>query len=151
MKYAYYLMSALCLSLAGCASHGLPDASVSPDNSAVVTAATVPPTKHAGPTIVFNCKELALAEDQVVVVQNAAQYLAKHTKVQVILTGYATDTGSVNMSLAETQTRLQAIVTLMKVQGVQDTQIQLLNFGSAGDYYQSPNCRVEFTYLEPVS
>ena len=67
----------------------------------------------------------------------------------MILTGYATDTGSVNMSLAETQTRLQAIVTLMKVQGVQDTQIQLLNFGSAGDYYQSPNCRVEFTYLEP--
>ncbi len=89
------------------------------------------------------------------VINNHANYLASNKGASVILEGHADERGSPEYNVALGEQRARSVAKLMKLQGVADSQIQLVSYGEEKPAVTGhdenawlQNRRVEITYPE---
>ena len=89
------------------------------------------------------------------VINNHANYLASNKAVSVILEGHGDERGSPEYNVALGEQRARSVAKLMKLQGVADSQIQLVSYGEEKPAVTGhdenawlQNRRVEITYPE---
>ena len=89
------------------------------------------------------------------VINNHANYLASNKAVSVILDGHGDERGSPEYNVALGEQRARSVAKLMKLQGVADSQIQLVSYGEEKPAVTGhdenawlQNRRVEITYPE---
>jgi peptidoglycan-associated lipoprotein len=89
------------------------------------------------------------------VISNHANYLASNKGKTVVLEGHADERGSPEYNIALGEQRAQSVAKLMKLQGVGDSQIQMVSFGEEkaavsghDENAWQQNRRVEITYPE---
>ena len=89
------------------------------------------------------------------VINSHANYLASNKSASVILEGHADERGSPEYNIALGEQRTRAVAKLMKLQGVADSQIQLVSYGEEkpavtghDENAWQLNRRVEITYPE---
>jgi peptidoglycan-associated lipoprotein len=93
--------------------------------------------------------------EYVSVINNHAYYLAANKGKTVVLEGHADERGSPEYNIALGEQRAQSVAQLMKLQGVSDSQIQIISFGEEkaavsghDETAWQQNRRVEITYPE---
>ncbi len=89
------------------------------------------------------------------VINNHANYLASNKGTSVVLEGHADERGSPEYNVALGEQRARSVAKLMKLQGVADSQIQIVSFGEEkpavtghDENAWQQNRRVEITYPE---
>jgi peptidoglycan-associated lipoprotein len=89
------------------------------------------------------------------VINNHADFLVTNKVKSVVLEGHADERGSPEYNIALGEQRAQSVAKLMKLQGVADSQIQIVSFGEEkpavtghDENAWQQNRRVEITYPE---
>lgn len=119
-------------------------------------------TPDAGPTdeadlgkrtIFFDYDQDLVREDQQQLVMAHARYLAKNTRAKVRLEGHADERGTPAYNLALGERRAMAVADMMRLQGVQSQQIEVISYGKErpvidghGETFWAQNRRVEIVY-----
>jgi peptidoglycan-associated lipoprotein len=93
--------------------------------------------------------------EYVLVINQHANYLVANKGKTVVLEGHADERGSPEYNIALGEQRAQSVAQLMKLQGVSDSQIQIISYGeekaAVSGHDESAwqqNRRVEITYPE---
>jgi peptidoglycan-associated lipoprotein len=93
--------------------------------------------------------------EYVLVITQHANYLAANKGKTVVLEGHADERGSPEYNIALGEQRAQSVARLMRLQGVGDSQIQIISFGEEkaavsghDETAWQQNRRVEITYPE---
>lgn len=79
--------------------------------------------------VYFNYDSSEVAPEYVSVVNNHAGFLASNPGKTVVLEGHADERGSSEYNVALGEQRAKAVAKLMKLQGVSDSQLQIVSFG----------------------
>ncbi|QSA95795.1 peptidoglycan-associated lipoprotein Pal [Methylococcus sp. EFPC2] len=79
--------------------------------------------------IYFNYDSSEVAPEYVSVVNNHAAFLASNSGKTVVLEGHADERGSSEYNVALGEQRAKAVAKLLKLQGVSDSQLQIVSFG----------------------
>ncbi|MGZ4981113.1 MAG: peptidoglycan-associated lipoprotein Pal [Methylobacter sp.] len=99
------------------------------------------PNAHMGPefsdpnnplsksTIYFMLDSSQVQDDFVPVIAAHAQYLVNHPGQRVVMEGHGDERGSREYNIALGEQRAKSIVSMMKVQGVSDGQLQVVSYG----------------------
>jgi len=99
------------------------------------------PNAHMGPefsdpnnplsksTIYFMLDSSQVQDDFVPVIAAHAQYLMNHPGQRVVMEGHGDERGSREYNIALGEQRAKSIVSMMKVQGVSDSQLQTVSYG----------------------
>ncbi len=89
------------------------------------------------------------------VINNHASFLAANKAKAIVLQGHADERGSPEYNIALGEQRAQSVAKLMKLQGVADSQMQIVSFGEEkpavnghGENAWQQNRRVEIIYPE---
>jgi peptidoglycan-associated lipoprotein len=117
------------------------------------------PDDPAGPLakriIYFIYDSNEIQPEYVSVITKHANYLAANKGKTVVLEGHADERGSPEYNIALGEQRAQSVAQLMKLQGVSDSQIQIISFGEEkaavsghDETAWQQNRRVEITYPE---
>jgi len=145
---------------------GINDASTSGlNNGSGVSGSEMYPNAGIGPefsdpnnplsksTIYFMLDSSQVQDDFVPVIAAHAQYLVAHPDQRVVMEGHGDERGSREYNIALGEQRAKSIVSMMKVQGVSESQLQVVSYGeekpaSAGHDEASweLNRRVEIAY-----
>ena len=123
----------------------------------VGTYAGASPNDPNGPlsrrTIYFVYDSSEVRPEYVEIVNNHANYLASNKSKSVVLEGHADERGSPEYNIALGEQRAKSVAKLMKLQGVSDSQIQVVSFGEEkpavlgnDETAWQLNRRVEITY-----
>lgn len=80
-------------------------------------------------TIYFMYDSSQVQQEFIPVIAAHAQYLAAHPNTRLVLEGHADERGSREYNIALGEQRAKAVARMMKVQGVQDRQLQAVSFG----------------------
>ncbi len=104
-------------------------------------------------TVYFMYDSSQVQQDFIPVIAAHAQYLLSHPAARVILEGHADERGSREYNIALGEQRGKSVFRMMKVQGVSDSQIEIVSYGEekpASDGMDEAswqlNRRVEITY-----
>ncbi|MGZ5031259.1 MAG: peptidoglycan-associated lipoprotein Pal, partial [Methylobacter sp.] len=99
------------------------------------------PNAHMGPefsdpnnplsksTIYFMLDSSQVQDDFVPVIAAHAQYLVNHPGQRVVMEGHGDERGSREYNIALGEQRAKSVVSMMKVQGVSDSQVQIVSYG----------------------
>lgn len=103
--------------------------------------------------IYFNYDSSEVAPEYVSVINNHAGFLASNPGKTVVLEGHADERGSSEYNIALGEQRAKSVAKMMKLQGVSDSQLQIVSFGeekpSVSGHDESAyqqNRRVELAY-----
>jgi len=80
-------------------------------------------------TIYFMYDSSQIQQDFIPVVAAHAQYLLGHPNQRVILEGHADERGSREYNIALGEQRAKSVYRMMKVQGVSDSQLEVVSYG----------------------
>ena len=80
-------------------------------------------------TIYFMLDSSQVQDDFVPVIAAHAQYLVAHPDQHVIMEGHGDERGSREYNIALGEQRAKSIVSMMKVQGVSESQLQVVSYG----------------------
>ncbi len=80
-------------------------------------------------TIYFMLDSSQIQNDFVPVIAAHAQYLVAHPDQHVVMEGHGDERGSREYNIALGEQRAKSIVSMMKVQGVADGQLQVVSYG----------------------
>ena len=129
------------------AASGINDASTSGLNNgsglsgSEMSGSGMYPNAHMGPefsdpnnplsksTIYFMLDSSQVQDDFVPVIAAHAQYLVNHPGQRVVMEGHGDERGSREYNIALGEQRAKSIVSMMKVQGVSDSQLQTVSYG----------------------
>ena len=75
----------------------------------------------------FDSSEVKLADREIILAH--AQYLAAHPETKVVLEGYTDERGTREYNIALGERRAKAVAQLMLLQGVSQSQIDVISFG----------------------
>jgi len=129
------------------AASGINDASTSGLNNgsglsgSEMSGSGMYPNAHMGPefsdpnnplsksTIYFMLDSSQVQDDFVPVIAAHAQYLVNHPGQRVVMEGHGDERGSREYNIALGEQRAKSVVSMMKVQGVSDGQVQVVSYG----------------------
>jgi len=129
------------------AASGINDASTSGFNNgsglsgSEMSGSGMFPNAHMGPefsdpnnplsksTIYFMLDSSQVQDDFVPVIAAHAQYLVNHPGQRVVMEGHGDERGSREYNIALGEQRAKSVVSMMKVQGVSDGQVQVVSYG----------------------
>ncbi|MCK9622647.1 MAG: peptidoglycan-associated lipoprotein Pal [Methylobacter sp.] len=129
------------------AASGINDASTSGLNNgsglsgSEMSGSGMYPNAHMGPefsdpnnplsksTIYFMLDSSQVQDDFVPVIAAHAQYLVNHPGQRVVMEGHGDERGSREYNIALGEQRAKSVVSMMKVQGVSDGQVQIVSYG----------------------
>lgn len=104
-------------------------------------------------TIYFMYDSSQVQQDFIPVIAAHAQYLLAHPAACVILEGHADERGSREYNIALGEQRGKSVYRMMKVQGVSDSQLEIVSYGEEKPAFDGMdeaswqlNRRVEVTY-----
>lgn len=80
-------------------------------------------------TVYFMYDSSQIQQDFIPVVAAHAQYLLSHPNQRVILEGHADERGSREYNIALGEQRAKSVYRMMKVQGVSDSQLEVVSYG----------------------
>jgi len=80
-------------------------------------------------TVYFMYDSSQIQQDFIPVVAAHAQYLISHPQQRVILEGHADERGSREYNIALGEQRAKTVYRMMKVQGVSDSQMEVVSYG----------------------
>ena len=80
-------------------------------------------------TIYFTLDSSQVQEDFVPIVAAHAQYLVANPSQHIILEGHGDERGSREYNIALGEQRAKAVANMMKIQGVSDSQIDVVSYG----------------------
>ena len=134
----------------------------SPNDSAAGSAARnggISPDDPSGPLakriIYFVYDSSEVQPEYLTVINNHANFLAANKAKAIVLQGHADERGSPEYNIALGEQRAQSVAKLMKLQGVADSQMQIVSFGEEkpavnghDENAWQQNRRVEITYPE---
>jgi len=80
-------------------------------------------------TVYFMYDSSQIQQDFIPVVASHAQYLISHPQQRVILEGHADERGSREYNIALGEQRAKSVYRMMKVQGVSDSQMEVVSYG----------------------
>ena len=80
-------------------------------------------------TIYFMLDSSQVQDDFVPVIAAHAQYLVAHPDQRVVMEGHGDERGSREYNIALGEQRAKSIVSMMKAQGVADSQLQVVSYG----------------------
>ncbi len=85
-----------------------------------------PLSKH---TIYFMYDSSQVQQDFIPVIAAHAQYLIAHPAQRLVLEGHADERGSREYNIALGEQRAKSVARMMKVQGVADSQLEVVSYG----------------------
>ena len=110
-----------------------------------------PLSKH---TIYFMYDSSQVQQDFIPVIAAHAQFLLAHPKQHMVLQGHADERGTREYNIALGEQRAKAVARMMKMQGVQENQLEIVSYGEekpAAEGHDEAswqlNRRVELVYL----
>jgi len=80
-------------------------------------------------TIYFMYDSSQVQQDFIPVIAAHAQYLMAHPSSHVVLEGHADERGSREYNIALGEQRAKSVFRMMKVQGVSDSQLEIVSYG----------------------
>ncbi|MEQ1529495.1 MAG: peptidoglycan-associated lipoprotein Pal [Methylococcales bacterium] len=80
-------------------------------------------------TIYFMLDSSQVQEDFVPVIAAHSQYLASHGNQRIVLEGHGDERGSREYNIALGEQRAKSVANMMKVQGVSESQIEVVSYG----------------------
>lgn len=106
-------------------------------------------------TIYFMLDSSQVQDDFVPVIAAHAQYLVAHPNQRVVLEGHADERGSPEYNIALGEQRAKSVANMMKVQGVSESQLEVVSYGeekpaafSSDEASWERNRRVEVLYQQ---
>ena len=80
-------------------------------------------------TIYFMLDSSQVQSDFVPVIAAHAQYLVAHPDQRIVMEGHGDERGSREYNIALGEQRAKSVASMMKVQGVSDSQLQIVSYG----------------------
>lgn len=80
-------------------------------------------------TIYFMLDSSQVQNDFVPVIAAHAQYLVAHPDQRIVMEGHGDERGSREYNIALGEQRAKSVASMMKVQGVSDSQLQIVSYG----------------------
>ena len=80
-------------------------------------------------TIYFMYDSSQVQQDFIPVIAAHAQYIMAHPSSRIILEGHADERGSSEYNIALGEQRAKSVFRMMKVQGVSDSQLEIVSYG----------------------
>ena len=80
-------------------------------------------------TVYFMYDSSQVQQDFIPVIAAHAQYIMSHPSSHVILEGHADERGSSEYNIALAEQRAKSVFRMMKVQGVSDSQLEIVSYG----------------------
>lgn len=132
------------------------DAASSPDArktpNPVVSIHSEEKSVSAGSSIFFSDGDTALSEDSKEVLRQNAEYLKQNPKRLIVLRAYLDSIGSRSFSLAIMQERLNAVVEMLREQGVPKSRVRQVMLGQRGKKMacETPSCQSRSQRIELI-